>query len=132
MEPLKIFPTIVGSRVWGTVETKSRLLGSWHLTLQITNGGTTMWKLAGAVLSGDQDIIPTDVTRHTTTSPIRSVKGRVIVTASGSTYTLSGEPAPVHIKLLEHMGLEYNPEEPIPEAYQNKDWLDGDNWLTIP
>ena len=47
------------------------------------------------------------------TSPVRTVMGRVVKTASGSVYELVGEPEPDYLEYLREIGREYDPEKPI-------------------
>ena len=47
------------------------------------------------------------------TSPVRSVAGRTVRTASGSTYLLVGEPEPGYLEYLQSCGRTYDPVEPI-------------------
>ena len=46
------------------------------------------------------------------TSPIREVDGRRVVTQSGSTYLL-GDPDPRYLTWLEEQGVAFDPENPI-------------------
>ena len=46
------------------------------------------------------------------TSAIAEVNGRIITTASGSTYFL-GEPSPEYLEYLESIGYEYDIDNPI-------------------
>ena len=52
-------------------------------------------------------------TKGVVTSAIRKVEGRCITTASGSTYTLIGEPSQFFLDDLKVKGFEYNPDRPL-------------------
>ena len=53
---------------------------------------------------------------YVTTSPVVLVTGRLVRTASGSTYRLEGDPKPDWRAAIEKMGREYNPEAPLGPA----------------
>jgi hypothetical protein len=48
-----------------------------------------------------------------TTSEIVAADGRIVHTASGSTYMLDGEPAPAYVEYLAGIGYALDPENPI-------------------
>jgi hypothetical protein len=47
------------------------------------------------------------------TSPIASVKGRVVTTRSGSVYRLTGRPDPFFLGFLRDRGLAYDGKDPL-------------------
>lgn len=103
--------------------TRKRILNNWSFVWEpaFTIPDLKIWKLQGQVIEEADGHRPE--LRFTVTSPIVSYDGRVVKTASGSTYTLETQS--------EHTSypVEDNPLV-IPEEYLNS-WINGDNWITI-
>ncbi len=102
---------------------RERRLESWEVQgYPAHDPSITIYRLVGIVVEdSEQDFRPSEFIRITKTSPIKSIEGDVVTTATGSTYKL-GRPIQAWI----NQGY----DELVPLVFQNL-WLEGDNWLTI-
>jgi hypothetical protein len=70
-------------------------------------------EMGGQCLSGRVHGHPTEADgKAVRTSPLASVNGRVVTTASGTVYEL-GEPHPDYLAWLDTAGIAFDPENPI-------------------
>lgn len=93
-----------------------RKVSNWSVNPMKDEKGSWL-SLSGFVVEGtlnERPLAEGCSIRATQTSPIRSAIGRVLLTDSGSEYTLIGPPLPGYLSLLEKYGLKYSDEVPVP------------------
>lgn len=98
---------------------RNRVLIEWFV-IKCRHGQDTWYALCGVVERGDVNERPLAEganVRWTSTSPIATTNGRVVMTESGSTYALKGEPSSVYYRMLTELGIIYNPDFPIPDIF---------------
>lgn len=88
-------------------------LKKWVVTLHPNHHWIAPEVRGNPCLGGIPDSGPLAMGGKIITSPIVSVKGRVVVTHSGSVYRLTGRPDPFFIKFLKDKGLVYDGKNPL-------------------
>ncbi len=103
---------------------RDRVIDDWSILSRPANNPsiTINYLIGNVVEEGGRPIKG----RFTKTSPITSEEDGVVVTASGSTYTLGMMSS----AFGDQLSLEELEAAKIPERFHNP-WLVGDNWKTI-
>lgn len=100
---------------------RRRVLDEWSLvSIPANTPGERIWKLRGRVIQERDGKSPSNL-RYTETSPIAQCVGNVVITASGSIYRLTDNPA--------QLAFFNNEEQYVADEFLNP-WIEGNNWLT--